>query len=61
MAKLGNVLPCIIFAVGTAPEAKGPIIFSKFDIKDGYWCMVIPEDKEWNFAFMLPKEKPNNQ
>jgi hypothetical protein len=32
MAELGNVLPCIICAFGTAPEAKGPIMFSKLDI-----------------------------
>ena len=45
MAKLGNVLPHIIYAVRTTQEAKGPISFSKLDIKDGYWCMVVPEDK----------------
>ena len=37
MAELGNVLPRLIYAVGTAPMAKGPVLFSKLDIKDGYW------------------------
>ncbi len=44
MAELGNVLPWIIYPIGTAPEAKGPIMFSKLDIKDGYWRMVMPEE-----------------
>jgi hypothetical protein len=43
MAELGNVLPQIIYAMGTAPASKGPILFSKLDIKDGYWRMVVPQ------------------
>lgn len=58
MAELGNVLPRIIYAVGTAPEAKGPIMSSKLDTKDGYWQMVVPEEEEWNFAYVLPKADP---
>ena len=41
MAELGNVLPRLIYAVATAPDARGPILFSKLDIKDGYWQMVV--------------------
>jgi hypothetical protein len=60
MAELGNVLPRIIYAVGTAPEALGPVLFSKLDIKDGYWRMVVPEEDEWNFAYVLPKANPQD-
>lgn len=42
-----------------APDAQGPILFSKLDIKDGYWRMVVPEDEEWNFAYVLPKQHPD--
>jgi hypothetical protein len=59
MAELGNVLPHLIYAIATAPEAEGPILFSKLDIKDGYWCMVVPEDEEWHFAYALPKASPD--
>jgi hypothetical protein len=58
MAELGNVLPHIIYAVRMAHESKGPILFSKLDIKDGYWRMVFPAEDEWNFAFVLPKANP---
>jgi hypothetical protein len=59
MGELGKVLPRLIYAVATAPDAKGPILFSKLDIKDGYWRMVVPPDDEWNFAYVLPKESPD--
>jgi hypothetical protein len=60
MAELGNVLPRLIFAVATTPNAQGPILFSKLDIKDGYWRMVIPKEAEWNFAYVLPKLQPDD-
>ncbi len=55
MAELGNVLPRIIYAVGTAPESKGPVLLSKNDILDGFWRLVVSPDNEWNFAYVLPK------
>jgi hypothetical protein len=60
MAELGNILPCIIYAVGTAPKSQGPVLFSKLDIKDGYWRMVVPKEDEWNFAYVLPKANPQD-
>jgi hypothetical protein len=60
MAELGNVLPRLIYAVATAPNAKGPVLFSKLDIKDGYWRMVVPSEDEWNFAYVLPKLHPDD-
>lgn len=59
MAELGMVLPRLIYAVGTAPLARGPILFSKLDIKDGYWRMVVSAEDEWNFAYVLPKADPS--
>ena len=46
MAELGNVLPRLIYAVATAPDTGGPILFSKLDVKDGYWRMEVPPDDE---------------
>jgi hypothetical protein len=59
MAELGNVLPYLIFAVATAPDAQGPVLFSILDIKDVYWRMVVPAEEEWNFACVLPKLHPD--
>ena len=58
MAHLGTVLPRLIYAAATAPESKGPILFAKFDIKDGYWRMSVPPADEWSFAYVLPKLDP---
>jgi hypothetical protein len=60
MAELGKVLPRLIYAVANAPDGQGPILFSKLDIKDGYWRMVVPEDEEWQFAYVLPKAAPDD-
>jgi hypothetical protein len=59
MAELGNVLPRLIYAVATAPDGNGPVLFSKLDVKDGYWRMVVPQEDEWHFAYVLPKASPD--
>ena len=59
MSELGCVLPCLIYTITTAPERCRPILFSKLDVKDGYWHMVIAPEDEWNFAYILPKLAPN--
>ena len=52
MAELDKLLPRLIYSVATA---EGRILFSKLDIKDGYWRIVVPEDDYWHFAYVLPK------
>ena len=54
MYELGNVIPRIIWAMARAPDTGVPILFSKIDLKDGYWRMVVNEDDAWNFAYVLP-------
>ena len=51
---MGDALPRLIEAVALAPEADGIILFSKLDLKDGYWRMSVEEGEEWNFAYVLP-------
>ena len=43
-----------------APDTGVPILFSKFDLKDGYWRMVVDEDKAWNFAYVLPPKNDDD-
>ena len=59
MNELGRVLPRLIYAIATAPDNSGPILFSKLDVKDGYWRMVITPEDEWNFTYILPKLTPD--
>ena len=59
MSQLGKVLPRLIHAMATSPEEHGPWVFMKLDIKDGFWRMVVPEEAEFNFCYVLPQDDPN--
>lgn len=54
MAQLGSVLPRIIEAIARAPLDRGHILFSKIDIKDGYWRMMVEKGQEKIFVYVLP-------
>ena len=53
MYELGNVIPRIVHTLATAPDTGVPFLFSKIDLKDGYWRMVVHGDDAWNFAYVL--------
>ena len=60
MYELGNVIPQIIWNMAKAPDRGVPILFSKIDLKDGYWRMVVNEADTWNFAYVLSPLKPGD-
>ena len=60
MTQLGQVLPRLIHALATSPEEKGPWIFAKLDIKDGFWRLLVPEQDEFNFCYVLPQTSPDD-
>ena len=49
----GKVLPRILMYMAESPT-KWPIYFSKIDLSDGYWRMIVPEDQRWNFCYIMP-------
>ena len=51
---MGKALPRLIAAVAVSPAAGRDMVFSKLDIKDGYWRMSVKRGAEWNFAYVLP-------
>jgi len=53
--QLGQVLPRLFRMLAWAPQAQGPLMFQKLDIKDGYWRGVVEQGGEWNFCYVLPK------
>lgn len=61
MFELGNVIPRIIWEIAKAPDTGVPILFSKIDLKDGYWQMCVNKDDVWNFAYVLPKESEDEE
>lgn len=59
MHELGNVIPRIILAMANA-DPDLPLLFSKVDLKDGYWRMAVHPDDAWNFAYVLPASTPTS-
>jgi hypothetical protein len=51
--ELGNVLPRILDFMASVPPEEH-IHFSKMDLADGYWRMVVEPDARWNFAYVMP-------
>ena len=44
-----------------SPDNGVPILFSKIDLKDGYWRMCVNEKDAWNFAYVLPKDNQDKE
>ena len=54
MAQLGTVIKRIVYSMANNYDKKVPFVFSKCDIKDGFWRMVVSLMDAWNFAYTLP-------
>ena len=42
-----------------AAQTDVSVLFSKIDLKDGYWRMCVSKENAWNFAYVLPKLSDN--
>jgi hypothetical protein len=60
MYELGNVTPHIIWTMALSKDKTTPFMFTKVDLKDGYWRMAVNADDGWNFAYVLPGAGPND-
>jgi hypothetical protein len=58
MAELGNVLKRIVHTMAVHYNPTSPFAFSKNDIKDGFWRMVVNHNDAWNFCYVLPDKLP---
>ena len=54
MAQLGFVLKRIIFQMGKEYDLNKPFMYSKVDIKDGFWRLMVSADNAWHFCYVLP-------
>jgi hypothetical protein len=54
--ELGNVLPRILDFMASVPPEEH-IHFSKMDLADGYWRMVVEPEARWNFAYVMPSAR----
>jgi hypothetical protein len=51
--ELGNVLPRILDFMANVP-AEEHIHFTKVDLADGYWRMIVNPEERYNFAYVMP-------
>jgi hypothetical protein len=51
--ELGKVLPRLFEFMASTPEAE-EIRFSKIDLSDGFWRMVVAPEHKWNFCYVMP-------
>jgi hypothetical protein len=51
--ELGNVLKRLLRFMQEVPPEEH-IQFSKVDLADVYWCMIVEQDSRYNFAYTLP-------
>ena len=59
MDQLGSALKRMIAALADGQEDGREFLFSKLDIKDGFWRMVVSEEDAWNFCYIIPNEDPS--
>ncbi len=53
--EIGKVLPWLLQYMRDTPRGLH-ILFSKLDISNGFWRLVVHRDDCYNFAYVLPQE-----
>jgi hypothetical protein len=59
MASLGKALQRIVQTMASNYNTSIPFKFTKCDIKDGFWRMVVSEEDSWNFCYTIPPQTKN--
>jgi len=55
MEQMGKVLWRLVATIAGTKNNHTPIVFAKWDIKDGFWRLVVSEEDSWNFCYVLPR------
>lgn len=58
MVQLGECVKRIIATLAENYDPNHPFVFSKIDIKDGFWRMAVSDEAAWNFCYVMPTEDP---
>ena len=57
MGQLGTCFRRLIATMAANYSPEQPFRFSKLDVKDGFWRMVVSTTNVWNFCYVLLTEK----
>lgn len=58
MVQLGQCMKRLVDLLAENSDPTRPFVFSKLDIKDGFWRMSVSEEDMWNFCYVLPLLEP---
>ena len=60
MIQLGSCLKRLVSQMADSwdGDSSHPWMFSKLDIKDGFWRMAVNHNEAWNFCYVLPALTP---
>ena len=56
MAQLGTSVKRLVCTMANNYDPNKPFIFTKLDIKDGFWRLAVNDSDAWNFCYVLPAE-----
>jgi hypothetical protein len=51
--EIGKVLQALFEFMASTPANKA-ILFSKIDLSDGFWRMIVDREQRWNFCYVMP-------
>jgi hypothetical protein len=54
--EIGKVLPRLLHIMRDTPAGLH-ILFSKLDISDGFWRLIVHESDSYNFVYVLPRRR----
>ena len=59
MIQLGQYVQHLIALLADNYDPENPFVFSKLDIKDGFWRMAVSSNDAWNFCYVPPQADPD--
>ena len=54
MGQLGSTLKLLVAVMADNCNLDFPFLFTKLDIADGFWSIVVSHLQAWNFCYVLP-------
>ena len=58
MVQLGECIKRIVATMAKNYNPQAPFAFSKIDIKDGFWRLMVSNADAWNFCYVMPSLTP---
>eukprot|EP00957_Ditylum_brightwellii_P194059 14779163-Ditylum_brightwellii.AAC.1 len=54
MVQLGTCIKRLVSGMADKYNKDKPFMFTKLDVKGGFWRLVVNKEDAWNFCYVLP-------